>query len=254
MVNSVYFGFRGEFYKQVFGLAIGASLSPLLANLFMESIETSAINSFRLSPCFWGRFMDDVVCVWKHGLESLDLFHKHLNSFDKNVKFTMEFEENDKLPFLDILLIKSEFRLLFSVYRKPTHSDRYLNFHSCHPISVKRGAVIALVDRAFRICSREFLNSELLYLRDVLFCNSYPIEFIDNITKNRRIKHNNRVIGVSQCTKLNLPNSFISLPYVPTLGETLKRILGKHNIDTCFQSVRPLGSFLNSGMDLTREI
>ena len=91
----------------------------------------------------------------------------------------MEFEESDKLPFLDILLIKSEFHLLFSVYRKPTHSDRYLNFHSCHPISVKQGVVIALVDRAFRICSRDSLDSELLYLRDVLLCNSYPIKFID---------------------------------------------------------------------------
>ena len=112
--------------------------------------------------------------------------------------------------------------------------------------------MIALVDRAFRICSREFLDSELLYLRDVLFCNSYPIKLIDKRIRNRRIKHNNRVIGVSQCTELNLPKRFISLPYVPTLGEMLKRILGKHNIDTCFQSVRPLGSFLNSGKDLTR--
>ena len=50
--------------------------------------------------------MEDVVCIWKHGLESLDLFHKHSNSFDKNVKFKEEFDENDKLPFLDILLIK----------------------------------------------------------------------------------------------------------------------------------------------------
>ena len=57
--------------------------------------------------------MDDVVCIWKHGLESLDLFHKHSNSFNKNVKFAVEFEENDKLPFLDILLIKCDFHLLF---------------------------------------------------------------------------------------------------------------------------------------------
>ena len=122
--HSLYFGFRGEFYKQVFGLAMGASLFPLLANLFMKSIDISTIHSFRLSPCFWGRFMDDEVCIWKHGLESLDLFHKHLNSFDKNVNFTVEFEESDKQPFLDILLIKSEFHLLFSVYEKLTHSDR----------------------------------------------------------------------------------------------------------------------------------
>ena len=36
------------------------------------------------------------------------------------------------------------------------------------------------------------------------------------------------------------------------LGEVLKRILRKYNIDTCFQSARPLDSFLNSGKDLTR--
>ena len=81
--HSLYFGFKGEFHKQVFGLAMWASLSTLLSNLFMESIETSAIHSFWLSPCFWRRFMDDVVCIWKHGLESLDLFHKHLKSFEK---------------------------------------------------------------------------------------------------------------------------------------------------------------------------
>ena len=74
---SFYFGFRGEFYKQVFGLLLGASLNPLLANLFMDSIDTSAINGFRLSPCSWGRFMDDVVCIWKHGLDSLGLSRKH---------------------------------------------------------------------------------------------------------------------------------------------------------------------------------
>ena len=39
---------------------------------------------------------------------------------------------------------------------------------------------------------------------------------------------------------------------MPTLGEMFKRILGKHNIDTCFQLVRPLGSFLNSGKYLSR--
>ena len=68
--------------------------------------------------------------------------------------------------------------------------------------------------------------------------------------KNRRIKHNNRVIVVSQHSELNMPKTFISLPYVPILWEML-RILRKHNIDACFQSVRPLGSFLNSRKDLT---
>jgi hypothetical protein len=41
---------------------------------------------------------------------------------------------------------------------------------------VKRGVVISLADTAFRICSQEFLDSDLLYLRNILFCNSYSIE------------------------------------------------------------------------------
>ena len=58
-------------------------------------------------------------------------------------------------------------------------------------------------------------------------------------------------MGVSQCNELNMLKSFISLSYVPILKEMLKQILCMHNVNTCFQSVRPLGSFLNSGKDLT---
>ena len=57
--------------------------------------------------------MDDVVFIWKHDLDSLELFHKHLNSFDKNIKFTVEIEENDKSPFFYILIIKKDCHLLF---------------------------------------------------------------------------------------------------------------------------------------------
>ena len=81
-----------------------------------------------------------------------------------------------------------------------------------------------------------------------MFYNSHPIKVIDIIIET---DNNSRVIRVSQCTELNMPKTFISLPCIPILGEMLKRILCKHNIDTCFQSVRPLGSFLNSGKDLT---
>ena len=49
-----------------------------------------------------------------------------------------------------------------------------------------------------------------------------------------------------------MSKSFISLPYFPVLGKMLKRILRKHNIDTCFPSVRPIGSFLNFAKDLTQ--
>ena len=82
------------------------------------------------------------------------------------------------------LLLTSYSLKVISIYcSQYIDSDKYLNFHLCYPFSGKRWVVIALVDRAFRICSQEFLDSELLYLMDVLFSNSYPIKFIDKIKK-----------------------------------------------------------------------
>ena len=38
-----------------------------------------------------------------------------------------------------------------TVYRKPTHTDRYLNFRSHHPIHIRRGLVRCLYDRARKV-------------------------------------------------------------------------------------------------------
>ena len=54
-----------------------------------------------------------------------------LNSLDVtgSIKFTYEVEQDGKLPFLDILLERTDSGgLKLSIYRKPTHTDQYLNF------------------------------------------------------------------------------------------------------------------------------
>ena len=83
------------------------------------------------------------------------------------------------------------------------------------------------------------------------FFNSCLIKFIDKIIENRRTEHNNRVFGVSQSSELTVSQIFVPLPFVPVLRDIFKRISRKHNINTCFQSVRPIVSLLNSRKDLT---
>ena len=61
--------------------------------------------------------------------------------------------------FLTFILIKIYFHLLFSMNRKPMHSHMCLIFHSCHPVSVKRGILRPLVDRAFSFWCQEFIDS-----------------------------------------------------------------------------------------------
>ena len=49
-----------------------------------------------------------------------DTFLKRLNNLHPALQFTFEKEENDSLPFLDVLVEKSNTGFLTSVYRKPT--------------------------------------------------------------------------------------------------------------------------------------
>ena len=105
-LKSTFFSFKGVLYEQVEGVAMGSSLSPVVANLYMEAFEKSAIESFPLKPKWWKRLVDDTNINWPHGKESLDAFLEHLNSRSEHIKFTMEVEEDNQIPFLDVLIKK----------------------------------------------------------------------------------------------------------------------------------------------------
>ena len=55
------------------------------------------------------------------------------------------------------------------VYRNPTHTDRYLDYNSKHPISAKLSVIHTLIVRAKQVCSTpEFLAKEKDHLHKVL--------------------------------------------------------------------------------------
>jgi len=59
-----------------------------------------------------------------------------------------------ELPFLDLLLKRiNSGGLKLSVYRKPTHTDQYLNFMSQHPIDHKMSVVRTLLERSQNLVS-----------------------------------------------------------------------------------------------------
>ena len=70
---------------------------------------------------------------------------QYLNSIDPHIKFTIEQpNEEGGIPFLDTFPKPQGEDIVVAVYRKPTHTDRYLDFHSSHPVSAKRAVVRAL--------------------------------------------------------------------------------------------------------------
>jgi len=46
---------------------MGGPWSLFLANIYVEYVETPAIKTYFIMPKIWGRYMDDVLAIWKYG-------------------------------------------------------------------------------------------------------------------------------------------------------------------------------------------
>ena len=139
-LRSTYFQFQDKFFEQTDGAAMGSSLSPVIANLYVEHLEEHVLQTAPLSPRLWLHYVDDTFVIWPHRQDELQRFHQHLNGQHPNIKFTIEHEKENKLTFLDVQVTRSNTRLCTGVYRKPTHTDCYIPFHShYHQRTITRG-------------------------------------------------------------------------------------------------------------------
>ena len=102
--KNVHFSFNNEIYVQIDGVAMGSPLGLVIENIFMVELETTLVpkleNHVQKSRCF----ADDTFAYVKVG--SVDYVLPVLNWFYKNIKFTYEEEQNNTLPFLDVLFIR----------------------------------------------------------------------------------------------------------------------------------------------------
>lgn len=150
-LRSTFFSFRGEYYEQSGGVAMG---SPSL--LLLQTCIWKNLKSYPSTPTTWNKkFGKDLLMirvVWQHGKEELTRFLNHLNNISKDIQFTMEIEENGWIPFLDILIIrKLDGYLDHKVFRKKTHIENYLHAYSHLFPAQKIGVIKTLATTAFRI-------------------------------------------------------------------------------------------------------
>ena len=99
-LKNTYFSFKGQFFEQVEGAAMGSPVSPIVTNLYMEYLEQKALSTAHHPPRFWHRYVDDTFVIHKE--VNKQGFLQHINSVDPVIKFTVEDNKEDgSIPFMD---------------------------------------------------------------------------------------------------------------------------------------------------------
>ncbi|XP_046585202.1 uncharacterized protein LOC124292190 [Haliotis rubra] len=129
-MNSTYLPWGDEFYEQIHRLPMGSSLSPILTEIYITELEEKALQTATVKPTCWYRKVYDTFVILQPDHDPTQLLI-HLNNQHPCIKCTMESEQNKKLPFLDVLVsLTSSNHLQTTVYRKPSHSDQYMQYNS----------------------------------------------------------------------------------------------------------------------------
>ena len=138
----------------------------------------------------------------------------------------MEKEQDKKLPFLDVLVTRTDQGFRSSLYLKPTFTGHYFNFNSHHQYKVKKEIVCCLQHRAKTI-SRDIdaYQEEMISFRYNLHHNNYR-ERITSAPRNlgRRIEENTPKLTI------------LCLLYVKEIAERIQKIGSPYDIRTIFTS------------------
>ncbi|BHF57189.1 hypothetical protein SprV_0100013000 [Sparganum proliferum] len=192
---------------------MGSPLSGFIAEAVLQKLESLVFTTHR--PKFWTRYVDDTFVIIKR--EMIEEFHSVLNSVFPDIQFTMEAENDNQLPFLDVLVHrKPNGHIKTTVYRKATNTRQILSYHSKHPLCHKRSCVRTLYSRAETHCSEpDDRRTELRYLQRLFMANGYPRNFIE---RSRQSKP-----GQNRVTEQ--PKVWRALPYIDGVSEAVSRLL-----------------------------
>lgn len=174
---------------------MGLPLSPILADLVMEYVLDQAIAklTFELKECV--KYVHDLFLIIPSSIVmyTRDIF----NSIHHKIQFTIVEETNQALPFLDVLVIRSNNHTIdFDWYTKPTSSGRILNYFSNHPLTHKLNVMDNLIKRLLVLSSANFHGKNVRLAERLLMDSDYPTRL--DRSKNKKIS---RIKKNAKCTK-----------------------------------------------------
>lgn len=232
-LNNSFFSFNGKFYRQKKGLPMGNTLSPILADLYMDEYMKTHMSEVNLPSKLW-RYVDDIVLITRMQEQEVKTYVQQLNCIKSKIRFTYEYEKHGKINFLDTTLSRNDNEnISIRWFRKESASDRLLNYHSCHHKTIKQNIISNMTNRIVQTTKNPVEQKEdLAKLKELLKNSEFPTFEIDQQIEKTLKKLSTTQNLEQENDKIKMEYS-ICLPYVPGI-EVLRRKLEKHKIKLYF--------------------
>lgn len=254
-----FFQFDNVIYKQEDGLAMGNPLSPWLADIFMNDLESKflelQVDCVR-DIVYWGRYVDDIFCLVKcneNNESKVNDILNLLNSQNDNIKFTSESEIDKSLNFLDLTIKRTNQGLQFSIFRKPTNTDHCIDYFSDHPTAHKLAFFNSMLHRLFIIpLHYNDFKKEVQVILQIAKNNNYPVDLVRTIFYKKLNKIKN--FGVHHLTQEIEKKQFYALNYYGGISRELKGVFKNNNVNISFSNKHNLNSIFVKTKDKTNNL
>ena len=184
-IDCSFFTFQGVYYKQKFGTAMGNPLSPIIADMVLEDLLEDGITKLDFPiPCL-KKYVDDLFLSLPR--DQIETVKNVFNGINPHLQFTTEEEVNNRLPFLDMMLVRKEDQTVKTEwYIKPIASGRFLNYHSCHPMHQKMNVASNFAQRVKNLSTNWDQNKIGQVIHHHLKLNDYPKTLINRVINHTR--------------------------------------------------------------------
>ena len=100
---------------------------------------------------FYSQYVDDAIIIYDVTRTNPETIIRQANSMHRNIQTSPTLEADNRISFLDILIIRKPQQIEIDIFRKPTTTDTIINYLSNHPMEQKLATYRYYIERMLRL-------------------------------------------------------------------------------------------------------